>query len=96
MLGQTPQHPNKTKENLEHKIIESLRNARRLTTDSELLSWINDVQDADSGYLYLHRYKMQANWHQYMECTSMRAGTKQQRLAGDLEDTEKHTWLNST
>ncbi|KAH0713810.1 hypothetical protein KY289_009769 [Solanum tuberosum] len=36
--------------------------------------WINDVQDADPGYLYLHHKTMQANWHQYMECTSMRAG----------------------
>ncbi|WMV30889.1 hypothetical protein MTR67_024274 [Solanum verrucosum] len=49
-------------------------NARRLTTDSGVLSWINDVQDADPGYLYLHHKTMQANWHQYMECTSMRAG----------------------
>nr|AAT39301.2 Late blight resistance protein, putative [Solanum demissum] len=46
----------------------------QLTTDSGVLSWINDVQDADPGYLNLHHQTMQANWHQYMECTSMRAG----------------------
>ena len=84
MLGQTPQHPNKTKLRTQNNWV--LRNARRLTTDSGVLSWINDVQDADPGYLYLHHKKMQANWHQYMECTSMRAGTKQQGLAGDLEE----------
>ncbi|WMV46783.1 hypothetical protein MTR67_040168 [Solanum verrucosum] len=38
-----------------------LRKARRLTTDSGVLSWINGVLDADPGYLCLHRYKMQAN-----------------------------------
>ncbi|KAH0662189.1 hypothetical protein KY284_027120 [Solanum tuberosum] len=68
----TPQHPNKTK--LREQNNRVLRNARRLTTDSGMLNWINGVQDADPGYLCLHRHKMQANWHQYMECTSMRAG----------------------
>ncbi|WMV14957.1 hypothetical protein MTR67_008342 [Solanum verrucosum] len=32
------------------------------------------TKDADPGYLNLHHQTMQANWHQYMECTSMRAG----------------------
>jgi len=72
MLGQSPQHPNKIK--LETQNNRVLRKARRLTTDSGVLSWINDVQKADPGYLCLHRHKMQANWHQYIECTSMRAG----------------------
>ncbi|WMV51968.1 hypothetical protein MTR67_045353 [Solanum verrucosum] len=72
MLGQTPQHPTRTKLRAQNNRV--LRKARRLTTDSGVLSWINDVQDADPGYLYLHHNKMQANWHQYMECTSMRAG----------------------
>ncbi|KAH0728042.1 hypothetical protein KY284_003907 [Solanum tuberosum] len=62
-----------------------LNYSSRYGTLIESASWINDVQDDDPGYLYLHHNKMQANWHQYMECTSMRAGTKQQRLAGDLE-----------
>ena len=93
MLGQTPQHPNELNKKAMKWI---LQKARRLTTNSGVLRWINGVQDADPGYLCLHHKKMQANWHQYIECTSMRAGTKQHRLAGDLEDTEKLTWLNST
>ncbi|KAH0667089.1 hypothetical protein KY285_028295 [Solanum tuberosum] len=47
MLGQTPQHPNKAK--LREQINRVLRNAKRLTTDSGVLSWINDVLDADPG-----------------------------------------------
>uniref|UniRef100_M1E0R2 Late blight resistance protein n=1 Tax=Solanum tuberosum TaxID=4113 RepID=M1E0R2_SOLTU len=39
----------------------------RLTTDSELLNWINEVLDIDPGYLRLHHKKMQVNWHQYIE-----------------------------
>ena len=39
MLGQTPQHPNKTK--LGTQNIRVLWKARRLTTDSGVLSWIN-------------------------------------------------------
>ena len=72
MLGQSPQHPNKIK--LETQNNRVLQKARRLTTDSGVLSWINDVQAADLGYLDLHHETMQANWHQYMECTSMQAG----------------------
>nr|AAT39947.1 Late blight resistance protein, putative [Solanum demissum] len=72
MLGQIPQHPNKTKRETQNNRV--LRSAKRLTTDSEELSWINGVLDADPEYLRLHHNKMQANWHQYMECTNMRAG----------------------
>ncbi|WMV49235.1 hypothetical protein MTR67_042620 [Solanum verrucosum] len=74
MLGQTPQHPNKEKK-LGKRIKRVLRNARRLTTDSKLLNWINEALDADHGYLNLHHKMMQANWHQYIKCTSMRVGT---------------------
>ena len=74
MLGQTPQHPNKTK--LGTQNIRVLRKARRLTTDSGVLSWINGMLDADPGYLRLHHKTMQANWHQYMECTSMQGELK--------------------
>nr|ABI34323.1 Late blight resistance protein, putative [Solanum demissum] len=63
-----------TKQKLETQNIGVLRKVRRLTTDSRVLSWINDEQGVDPGYLCLHHNKMQANWHQYMECTSMRAG----------------------
>ncbi|WMV40259.1 hypothetical protein MTR67_033644 [Solanum verrucosum] len=70
-----------------------LRKARRLTTDPGVLSWINDVQDADPGYLYLHRHKMQANWHQYIECTSMRAGKLNHDLS--LKRVQKNTYLGS-
>ncbi|WMV42146.1 hypothetical protein MTR67_035531 [Solanum verrucosum] len=37
-----------------------------------MLNWINKALDADHGYLYLHHKTMQAKWHQYIECTSMR------------------------
>ena len=36
--------------------------------------WINKVLRVDLGYLRLHYKTMQANWHQYIECTSMRVG----------------------
>ena len=91
MLGQTPQHPNKTK--LRTQINRVLRKTRRLTTDSRVLSWINDVQDADPGYLCLHRNKMQANWHQYIECTSMRAGKLNNNLS--LKRVQGNTYLGS-
>ena len=92
MLGQTPQHPNKTK--LREQNNRVLRNAKRLTTDSGVLSWINGVLDADPGYLCLHRHKMQANWHQYIECTSMRVGMlKQHRLE---RESERNTYLGSS
>ncbi|WMV33291.1 hypothetical protein MTR67_026676 [Solanum verrucosum] len=37
-----------------------------------MFNWINEALDDDSGYLCLHHNKMQAKWHQYIECTSMR------------------------
>ena len=43
-------------------------------TSSEVLNWINDVLDVDPHYLHLHHNMMQAIWHQYIECTSMRVG----------------------
>ena len=91
MLGQTPQHPNRTKLSTQNNWV--LRNARRLTTDSGVLSWINDVQDADPGYLYLHHKTMQANWHQYMECTSMRAGKLNHNLS--LKGVQRNSYLGS-
>ena len=91
MLGQTPQHPNRTK--LREQNNRVLRKARRLTTDSGVLSWINGVQDADLGYLCLRRHKMQANWHQYIECTSMRAGKLNHNLS--LKRVQENTYLGS-
>ena len=42
-----------------------------------VLGWINEVlDDADPGYLRLHHKMMQANWHQYIECTGMRVGMR--------------------
>ena len=58
-----------------------------------MLSWINDVQDADPGYLYLHHNKMQANWHQYMECTSMQAGKLNNNLS--LKGVQRNSYLGS-
>ncbi|WMV28629.1 hypothetical protein MTR67_022014 [Solanum verrucosum] len=52
MLGQTPQHPNKTKLGTQNNRV--FRKAMRLTTDSGVLSWINGVLDAAPGYLRLH------------------------------------------
>ena len=40
--------------------------------------WINKVLRVDLGYLRLHYKTMQANWHQYIECTSMRVGMLKQ------------------
>ena len=62
-------------------------------TDSECSSWINEVLDADLGYLRLHHKTMQANWHQYMECTSMRAGQLNHNLS--LKGIQKRTYLGS-
>ncbi|WMV57465.1 hypothetical protein MTR67_050850 [Solanum verrucosum] len=91
MSGQTPQHPNKTKlKNTNNRV---LRKARRLTTNSGVLNWISGVLDADPGYLRLHRQKMQANWHQYMECTSMRVGPLNNNLS--LKGIQKRTYLGS-
>ena len=91
MLGQTPQHPNKAKLGKQNNRV--LRNARRLTTDSGVLNWTNDVLDADPGYMRLHHNKMQANWHQYMECTSMRAGKLNHNLR--LKRVQENTYLGS-
>ncbi|WMV54720.1 hypothetical protein MTR67_048105 [Solanum verrucosum] len=49
--------------------------------------------DADPGYLCLHRHKMQANWHQYIECTSMRAGKLNHNLS--LKRVQQNTYLGS-
>uniref|UniRef100_M1DZ58 Late blight resistance protein n=1 Tax=Solanum tuberosum TaxID=4113 RepID=M1DZ58_SOLTU len=74
-----------------------LQNAKRLTTDSEVLNWINGAPDADPNYLDLHHKMMQDNWHQYIECTSMRVGMlKQHRFEKKLKGTEELTYLNST
>ena len=51
-----------------------LQNARRLTTNSEAQSGISEALRADPGYLRLHHQFMQANWYQYIECTSMQVG----------------------
>ena len=91
MLGQTPQHLNKTK--LREQNNRVLRKARRLTTDYGVLNWINGVPDADPGYLRLHHKTMQANWHQYMECTSMRVGPLNNNLS--LKGIQKRTYLGS-
>ncbi|WMV57998.1 hypothetical protein MTR67_051383 [Solanum verrucosum] len=50
-------------------------------------------KEADPGYLYLHRHKTQANWHQYMECTSMRAGKLNHNLS--LKRVQENTYLGS-
>ena len=39
-----------------------------------VLNCISEALDADHDYLRLHYNKMQANWHYYIECTSMRVG----------------------
>ena len=91
MLGQTPQHPNKTKLRTQNNRV--LRKTRRLTTDSGVLNWINGVLDADPGYLRLHHKTMQANWHQYMECMSMRAGPLNNNLS--LKGVQENTYLGS-
>nr|AAT38768.2 Late blight resistance protein, putative [Solanum demissum] len=67
--------------------------ARRLTTDSGVLSWINGVLDADPGYLRLHHHKMQANWHQYIECTSMRVRELNHNLS--LKGVQRNSYLGS-
>ncbi|KAH0693642.1 hypothetical protein KY285_020739 [Solanum tuberosum] len=41
-------------------------------TDSELLTGSTVRRNADPSYLYLHHNTMQANWHQYIECTNPR------------------------
>uniref|UniRef100_M1DGL0 Late blight resistance protein n=1 Tax=Solanum tuberosum TaxID=4113 RepID=M1DGL0_SOLTU len=43
-------------------------------------SWMNETLDTDPGYLCVHHKKMQANWHQYIECTSMRIGMLKQDI----------------
>ena len=48
-----------------------LKNARRPTTNSEAQYGINKALRADPGYLRQHHETMQANKHQYIECTSM-------------------------
>nr|ABI34355.1 Late blight resistance protein, putative [Solanum demissum] len=91
MLGQTPQHPSKTK--LREQNNRVLRKAMRLTTDSRVLNWINGVLNADPGYLHLYHKTMQANWHQYIDCTSMRAGQLNNNLS--LKRAQKRTYLGS-
>ncbi|WMV14525.1 hypothetical protein MTR67_007910 [Solanum verrucosum] len=45
--------------------------------------------DADPGYLRQHHNKMQANWHQYIECTNMRVGMLNHTQARrNLKETE--------
>uniref|UniRef100_M1DAY7 Late blight resistance protein n=1 Tax=Solanum tuberosum TaxID=4113 RepID=M1DAY7_SOLTU len=56
-------------------------------------SWINGMLDANPGYLRLHHNKMQANWHQYIECTSMRAGKLNNNLS--LKGVQRNSYLDS-
>ena len=63
------------------------------STDSECSSYINEVLNVDPGYMCLHHNKMQANWHQYIECTSMRAGKLNHNLS--LERVHEDTYLGS-
>ena len=51
---------------------ESSRKQGGSPNDSEMFDWINEVLDDDPGYMYLYHKTMQAKWHQYIECTSMR------------------------
>ncbi|WMV34611.1 hypothetical protein MTR67_027996 [Solanum verrucosum] len=81
------------KQNLREQNNRVLRNAKRLTTDSEVLNWINGEPDAGPGYLCLHHNKMQANWHQYMECTSMRAGKL--NFNSSLKGVQMNSYLGS-
>ncbi|WMV25071.1 hypothetical protein MTR67_018456, partial [Solanum verrucosum] len=63
--------------------------------DSECSRWINEALEANPGYLLLHQKTMQANWHQYIECTSMRVGVLTNiGLIEVLKETL--TWLFST
>uniref|UniRef100_M1DPS4 Late blight resistance protein n=1 Tax=Solanum tuberosum TaxID=4113 RepID=M1DPS4_SOLTU len=91
MLGQTPQRPNKAKLGKQNNRV--LRNAMRLTIDSGVLNWINGVLDVDPGYLCLHHNKMQANWHQDIECTSMRVGKLNNNLS--LKGVQRNIYLGS-
>ncbi|WMV34520.1 hypothetical protein MTR67_027905, partial [Solanum verrucosum] len=38
-------------------------------TDSELLTGSTNAPDVDPSYMCLHHKTIQANWHQYIECT---------------------------
>uniref|UniRef100_M1C3F8 Late blight resistance protein n=1 Tax=Solanum tuberosum TaxID=4113 RepID=M1C3F8_SOLTU len=55
--------------------------------------WINDALDADPSYLCQH-HMMLANWHQYIECTSMRVGMLKQHR--HKKDSERNTYLGSS
>ncbi|WMV37206.1 hypothetical protein MTR67_030591 [Solanum verrucosum] len=59
-------------------------------TDSELLTESTVHWNVDPSYLCLHLKTMQANWHQYIECTSMRVGMLQQHRL------ERNTYLGSS
>uniref|UniRef100_M1BXQ8 Late blight resistance protein n=1 Tax=Solanum tuberosum TaxID=4113 RepID=M1BXQ8_SOLTU len=57
-------------------------------TDSELLTGSMVRWNANPSYLCLHHNKMQANWHQYIECMSMRVGVLTNiGLKGNLKET---------
>jgi len=62
--------------------------------DSELLTGSTNATDTDPSYLCLHHKTMQDNWHQYIQCTSMRVGMlKQHRLERDYE---RNSYLGSS
>ena len=52
-----------------------------LPSDCRVLNWINDPLHADVGYLRLHHKMIKVNWHQYIECTSMRVGKLNDNLS---------------
>ena len=43
-------------------------------SDYRMLHWINGALRVDPGYVCVHHEMMQANWHQYIECTSIQVG----------------------
>ncbi|WMV55726.1 hypothetical protein MTR67_049111 [Solanum verrucosum] len=48
-----------------------------VTHQVEFLPAFDSILDADPGYLNLHHQTMQANWHQYMECTKLLSKSKE-------------------
>ena len=66
---------------------------RGLPIGSIVLNWINSTLDGDSRYLRLHHEIMQAKWHKYIECTSMRVG-KLCNMYKACQTIKQHSSLN--
>ena len=62
-------------------------------TNFRVLNWINNASDVDPHCPRLHHDTMQAYWHLYIECMSMRVGMLKQLK---LSKSKKDTFLSST